>query len=777
MDNRIQNSLLYKDRVGLQLNIPMFIGCLLLIASSCTGLRKIPQDQFLVTKNELVITDKHHIVRAKKVKNELYDELTPKPNGKVLWMRPRLAFHNLISEPKKEKGFKYWLKYKLGKPPAILDEALCEKMNLTLVNRLYHNGNFNAQSSVEIEKKKKTAQITYTIKANQAYKIDTFLIPEMDNPLSRTMAELNETTVIKSGTAYNLELLKQEIDRIDNGLKNRGFYYFDPDYILFLMDTANNSHTVKLKLSLKDNTPTEAKKIYTINRISIAEDFRLENYHPDTVLQDNYSIISSSHFMRPKIYINSILFDRGDIYAREKHNNSLRQLMGLRSYKYVNARYNDSKEFNNKLDVTYMMTPSPKMSASAELNAVSKSNNFAGPGIKLSYKSRNFFRGAELFSLNLNGRFEKQISGEKQGDTAYEVSIDASLDVPRLIPFRQNKQNNPYLPNAKLMIGTGVFARVSLYKFSTYTTGLEYSWRKNEFFTHVFKPIDVSFTNLLNATDEFNLFLLRNPSIRRSFEEQFIIGSSYNFIINKLANTNRKQYYVNAGADPSGNLISLLGNLTIGDENSTDKKVTIFGVPISQYFRIHTDLRYYFKTGKESRIATRLYAGVGIPYGNSTVMPYVKQFYAGGTNSMRAFRARSLGPGSYLPPDSLQNILVDQTGEIKLELNAEYRFPIAGFLKGALFSDIGNIWLVNSDSLRPGGKFEWEYFHKELAVGIGFGLRIDVELVVLRIDWSFPVRKPWLPNGERWIFKEIDLFNSRWRKDNLLWNISIGYPF
>jgi hypothetical protein len=424
-----------------------------------------------------------------------------------------------------------------------------------------------------------------------------------------------------------------------------------------------------------------------------------------------------------------------------------------------------------------MMTPSKKMSVSAELNAVSKSNNFAGPGIKLSYKSRNFFRGAELFSINLNGRFEKQISGEKEGDTAYEVGIETTLDVPRLIPFMQHKRNKPFLPNANIMVGTGIFARVSLYKFSTYTTGLEYTWRKNEFLSHVIKPIDVSFTNLIDATDEFNIFLSLNPSIKKSFEEQFIIGSSYNFIINKLTEVNRAQYYVNVGVDPSGNFLALIGGITSRKENDPDKKVAAFGVPISQYFRIRTDLRYYFKTGKEARIATRLYAAAGIPYGNSSVMPYVKQFYVGGTNSMRAFRARSLGPGSYQPTDSLQNILVDQTGEIKLEGNIEYRFPIIGFLKGSLFSDIGNIWLVNADSLRPGGKFSWNNFHKELAVGLGFGLRIDVNLVVVRFDWAFPVRKPWLPEGNRWAFNEIDLFDKRWRKDNLLWNISIGYPF
>jgi hypothetical protein len=295
--------------------------------------------------------------------------------------------------------------------------------------------------------------------------------------------------------------------------------------------------------------------------------------------------------------------------------------------------------------------------------------------------------------------------------------------------------------------------------------------------THTLKPIDISVTNLADATSEFEIFLEENPSIRKSFEEQFIFGSSYNFIINKLGPENPRRYYINFGIDPSGNLISILNNLFNKSEDDNKEPVKIFGLPISQYSRGRADLRYYLNTGKEAYLAMRFFSGVGVPYGQSEVMPYIKQFYAGGTNSMRAFRARSLGPGSYSPPESQENLLVDQTGDIKLETNVEYRFPIVGYLKGALFSDIGNIWLVNEDSLRLGGKFNIDTFYKQLAVGLGFGLRIDVSLMVLRLDWAFPIRIPSKDEGDRWVVRDIDLLSRDWRKKNLLWNISIGYPF
>ena len=691
-------------------------------------------------------------------------------------MRPGLSIYNSIKETKNEKSFKYWLKYKLGQPPAIFNEEICSKLTLTFENRLYHKGNFNAQSTYITHEKKKTVQIDYLIQSGEAYKVDTIIFPEPIDQLTSAIDHFRAESLITKGKPYNLETLKEERKRIDQELKNLGYYYFDPDYLVFKADSSQGNHRVKLKVLLKNDNPSESAQVFKIDKVFVAEDFRLKNYYPDTSSYGNYTMLSAENYMRPEVLLNYVFLQSDSLYAKKDHNNTLRQLMSIGAYKYVNTRYAESKDKINSLDALLTLTPSQKMSVSTELNAVSKSNNFVGPGMKLSFKSRNFLRGAEVFSINLNGRFEKQISSEGD-DTAYEVSVDANLDIPRNIPFKTKKTSKPYVPFTNITIGTGIYTRVSLYKFNTFNTGLEYTWRKNRFLTHKFKPIDISVTDLLDASEEFKEFLLLNPSIRKSFEEQFIIGFSYNFIFNHLSDSKKKQYYFSFGADPSGNLVALIHKLASGEESSPENPAKVFGSPVSQYFRFRIDARYYLKTGKEARIATRLFTGIGLPYGNSSVMPYVKQFYAGGTNSIRAFRARSVGPGTYHPPDSLNNILIDQTGEIKMEANVEYRFPIVGYLKGALFTDIGNIWLAHEDSLRPGGKFDVDTFYKEIAVGLGVGLRIDVDLVVLRFDWAFPVRKPWLPDGQRWVFDEIDLFNSRWRKNNLLWNISIGYPF
>lgn len=730
-----------------------------------------------MTKNTIRIEDKENLENHRKVIDELKNELTPKPNGKFLWMRPRLVIYHSISELQKEKGFKHWLKYKLGQSPALYNEEVCPKLKLAFENRLYHRGSFNAHTYYTIQEKKKTVQIEYIVQSNVSYKIDTIIFPDPIDQITTAIHQSQSESLITRGASYNLEVLKEERKRIDIALENQGFYYFDPDYLLFKADSSQGGNRVKLKLVLKKDNPKESAEIYTLNKIYIAEDFKLKNYHPDTSSYGNYTILSAKNYMKTNIMLNAVFLQKDSIYSKKDHSNTLRQLMGTGAYRYVNVKYIESPDKKNTLDALLTLTPSQKMSVSSELNATNKSNNFAGPGMKLSFKSRNFLRGAELFSVNLQGRFEKQINGEKESDTAYEISVDASLDLPRIIPFKSEKISKPYAPFTSISIGTGIYARMSYYKFHTFNTGLEYTWRKNKYLTHKFKPIDISLTDLLDATDKFEDFLLLNPSIRKSFEEQFIIGASYNFIYNHLSDPTKARYYFSFGADPSGNLVGLIHNITSSESTSPDT-AKVFGKPVSQYFRFRIDARYYIKTGKEALIATRIHGGIGLPYGNSTVMPYVKQFYSGGTNSIRAFRARSLGPGTYTPPkDGLENVLIDQTGEIKLEANAEFRFPIVRYLKGALFTDVGNIWLAHEDSLRPGGKFDVDTFYKEIAVGLGVGLRIDVDLVVLRFDWAFPVRKPWLPEGERWVFNEINLFDSCWRKDNLLWNISIGYPF
>jgi outer membrane protein assembly factor BamA len=307
-----------------------------------------------------------------------------------------------------------------------------------------------------------------------------------------------------------------------------------------------------------------------------------------------------------------------------------------------------------------------------------------------------------------------------------------------------------------------------------------YDWKNTANTEQNFNPLAVTYAHLTNTTQTFNDLLDANPLLKKSFEEQFIIGQNYSFTYNnQLEKDHKNHLYFKGEIDLSGNLLQLVQSLFLKRSATPDDPYKIFGTIYSQYYKFDIDVRQYYNTTDQgASIANRIIVGVGVPYGNSTTLPYVKQFYIGGSNSVRAFTARGLGPGSYKMSDSIASAsFLDQAGDIKLEGNTEYRFPIVSILKGALFIDAGNIWLMRADTSRPGGQFSSKTFLSEIAVGTGFGIRLDLSFFVLRLDIAFPLRIPSLPHDERWVLKKIALGNSSWRKNNLEFNVGIGYPY
>jgi outer membrane protein insertion porin family len=296
-------------------------------------------------------------------------------------------------------------------------------------------------------------------------------------------------------------------------------------------------------------------------------------------------------------------------------------------------------------------------------------------------------------------------------------------------------------------------------------TNFGYRWSKSDRISHTFNPVEVIFTQIPESSKsaEFNDYLQENPGVQRSFDEQFIVGTSYEFTYESPTN-GHNEFFFRGGIDLAGNLLNAVYSSTDATKDSLGS-YTLFGVPFSQYARTRIDLRYNFKFNQRSKLVTRFSTGVGIPLHNSNILPYIKQFYVGGTNSLRSFIARSVGPGSEVPPEGYN----DLTGDIRLEGNVEYRFDVAGNLKGALFMDAGNIWLYKKDPSRPNGTFHLNTFLKEIAISSGWGLRWDFNFLVARLDFAYTVRTPYLPAGERWTTN----FNF-W---NPAINIAIGYPF
>ena len=313
-----------------------------------------------------------------------------------------------------------------------------------------------------------------------------------------------------------------------------------------------------------------------------------------------------------------------------------------------------------------------------------------------------------------------------------------------------------------------------MYALNSFNTSFGYLWKENIRKEHQLNVIDVTYVSPNHVTPEYLEDIEEDAALGKVIEKQLIFGPTYSYTYTNTMQKRRKNtIYFNGELDLAGNLTGLVTGANI-KKNDTIK---IFGVPFSQYVKIRSDFRHYLKLGKESELASRLIVGAGFAYGNSNTLPTSKQFVVGGTNSIRAFRARTLGPGSYvIPPTTNNNYTPDQSADLKLEFNTEYRAKLFSIVRGAVFLDAGNIWLLNADPDKPGAEISKD-FMKQIAVGAGAGLRFDLSFLILRTDLAIPLRNPSLPDGQRWVIDDINLGSSTWRKDNLILNIAIGYPF
>ncbi|MDP1746536.1 MAG: BamA/TamA family outer membrane protein, partial [Bacteroidota bacterium] len=604
-----------------------------------------------------------------------------------------------------------------------------------------------------------------------------------DDSLSHIILQEKEKSLIKEGEDYNLDKLKNERVRLDALLKNNGYFYFNPDYLLFKADTSQANHTVTFKLTLKDSVPKNALTVYRINNVFIDQDYSLnENAiekSKDTLrFQNNFFIGKETDMkIRPKVILRSVYLKKQEIYSRKNHNITLNRLMSMGNFKFVRIKFSDSDtSAYGYLDVTILMTPMPKHTFRSEMDLVSKSNNYLGPRLNLSYLNRNTFNGAELLNINLAGSYEAQFSGQNKNLYSYSLSPQVELYFPRfLVPFKI-RTNSMYIPKTRISLSYTYLKRVNYFDMRTFQFTYGFKWKENIRKEHQLNPISVSYTSIANKSASFAELLASNPFLKKSYEEQFIAGGSYSFIYNEQVESEKKiQYFFHLSTEVAGNSFSLINSIE-GKGVSSDNPSKVLGSIYSQFAKISVDGRSYYNFENRNKIAMRVFAGVAKPYGNSSILPYTKQFFSGGPNSIRAFHINSVGPGTHQQNADLNGFL-QLGGDVKLEANAEFRFNIARFFKGALFADAGNIWLLKSNPANSAKPFSSLRFYNEFAVGAGVGLRIDLSFFILRFDLATPLRKPWLEENKRWVVDQINFGNPSWRSENLILNVAIGYPF
>lgn len=721
----------------------------------------------------------------KELKAGLEANLTPKPNSSFLGLRPKLFFYNIAKEPKKEKGFNYWLKYKVGEKPVLLGDVDREFNKDIIENYSENKGYFNADATYDTVSHNKKAKVIYTLRPGARYLISDVKFQQDSTLINREIQNLTDKTFLKKGQPFDLDVIKSERERIDNGLKERGFYYFHPDNIIVQADTTvSKNHKVEMNVKLKDNTPDLSTQQFSIDKVVVFPNYNIRDVkdgkysvpmNPDSLQKyahEDIYVIDPEQKFKPRIFDRALYFKRGDLYNRTNHNLTLNRLISLGVFKFVKNEFVVSDSLQHTFDAYYLLTPRELQSLRLEALGRTNSANYAGSELNLNWTHRNFFRGAEQFKASVYGAFDVQIGGPENAKNIFRAGSNVQLSIPRIVaPFRFNS-SSAFVPRTNITLGYEFQNRTEYYTLNTFTGSFGYVWKENARKEHDLKILDITYVSPANVTPLYKEISADNEAMQRVVEKQLIFGPTYSYTYTNTMLQKPNTVYYKGTLDLAGNITGLLTGANV----KKDKEKSIFGVPFSQYAKIENDFRFYHKFNEKTSLATRAIAGIAYPYGNSEHIPFSRQFFSGGSNSVRAFRARTLGPGSFDPRTIESGYYFDQSGDIKLELNAEYRANLYKFLNVAVFADAGNVWLVNEDTSRPGAKFSKEFL-SEIAVGAGVGLRLDFSILILRLDLAMPLRVPYYERGDRWTFDKINFGDSNWRKDNLILNIAIGYPF
>jgi outer membrane protein assembly factor BamA len=749
--------------------------------SGCSGTSKLKEGQRLYTGAKVKIESPYPVPKEAELTTILESVITPQPNKSFFGMRPGVAFYNMGGE----KGIGKFIRKTFGEAPVFYDSVSNKNITELIVNRLHNNGYFTSQVSYKPELKPKTATVTYTAHVTKPYTIAKIDFPAGDSveQIYRDIAATKEASMLKVGDVYNLTTLTNERARIDGELKNKGYFYFNPEYILWKVDTTQNNYTLDVYLRIKPEAPDKAITSYKLDDIYIYTEFVLG---PDSIPQKAPVRVGGYHYypdeesLKAKHLLRSVFIRKDKTYSRNDHALTLSRLMGLGVFRFVDIQFRQNDTLPDRLNAYMRLTPAQLQSMRAELETTTQTNGFAGPGFNINYRHRNLMRGAEQLLLNFSIAQQTYTGGRKTSDTntggstdapknglnSFEFGVRAELSVPRFItPFRVKNLRSQFVPRTRFTLGYNLMSRPEYFIMNGYNLTYGYAWRPHRRVTHEVTPVNIQYVQLADTTRAFAKLLQGNLFLQQSFANQFIMGGIYNFTYNTQADPKqRTHFFFNGNLDVSGNVLNMFQSQVLRSKNDPQ---TIARQNYAQYTRLTFDTRYFQALTRKSQLATRMIIGLGMPYANSVTLPYVKQYYIGGANSIRSYRPRELGPGTYR--DTTQSGYFDQTGDIRFETNVEYRFDLIPYLKGALFVDAGNIWLSRAHPDKPGGEFKFSKALNQLAVGAGAGLRIDAEFFVLRFDAGFPVRDPYVTPS--YVLKLPPPRRS------MIFHIAVGYPF
>ncbi len=711
------------------------------------------------------------------------EALSVKPNNAlfspyVRWPFPfGLWVYNHVT-PTRDKGFKHWFYERFAKTPVLISTAQPD-LRVAVVPQILDNyGYFGSSATYELlynRRNPKKARIDYRVVYGTPYRYSSIEFPRPSDPITALVDSSRAATLLHVGNIYNAATLSAERDRITRDLRNRGYYYFRPDYLAYFADTTLQPYSVALRMQVRPNIPPDARRTYRVGNVAFDLKSLTGQGIVDTMHLSHLNLFyQRPHKVRLRFLERNITLYPGDLYTLDRQEESLNSLMRMGVFRYVNLSVapHDTSGVSDLLDITIEASMDTPMEAWFEANVTSSTSSFIGPGVIFGLAHKNIFGGGERLSLELSGSYEWQTGKRRSGDrrsllNSYEFGVNASLTFPRLLPSSllwDTRIERRYGGKTIFSLGADLMNRPRYFRMLSLNLAIALDFQSSRYSFHTFHLPKLSYDYLFNSTAEFDSTLAANPAIALSFRNQLIpvLGYTYRYDRSfgyKAAN----RIFWQATLSTAGNLMNAVMS---GSEGS--KK--FLGIPFSQFVKPTLDFRYYRRLWGDSWLATRFMVGAGWAYGNSSVLPYSEQFYIGGANSIRAFTIRSVGPGSYAPPADKVDSYLDQTGDFKMEMNAEWRFPIIGDLHGAMFLDAGNIWLLRADENRPGGTLDMKNFGKDIALGTGVGLRYDLSFLVIRLDMGIGLHDP--SRNDRPHYYNMESFGR-----SLSFHLAIGYPF
>lgn len=753
--------------------------------SGCSTTKRLGSDETLYTgvnKFNIVPTDNEKL--PGEMISDLKSVINVKPNNPMPYMSPYVrtpfplglwVYNNWNPD---SKGIKGWLYKKWVRQPVLISDVRPEVRVEMLKKILDDNGYFGSTVSYQLAYDKhndKKARINYTADVSSPYLLDSIIYIDDNSPVSNFIDSLaKKSDYLKKGERFCTDSLSAERIRITNRLRNRGYYYFRPEYIEFLADTLIKPHHVTLKLTLADNMPAMASYPYKTGNITTYVT-RMSKRHPGTpdtldTSKGEVIVYRPSH-LRKNLIPSCITFRKGKLFSVRDMDRTQERLsrLGIFSSVQLQPIPVDTTKANPTMDLAITCQFDRPMTASIEMNATSKSNSYIGPGLILGLTHHNLFGGAEKLNVQATASYEWQTGrgSNRSIFNSYEFGLKASLAFPRLLAPSFIRRRQRDLNWTTITLSADLLNRPHYFKMAEFNTGITYDWKSTRNSSNSFTPFKLSYTKLISTTAEFDSVMAQNPAVALSFQSQFIPQLSYTYTLDKfLERAKINGITFTATFTEAGNLFDGIWSLA-----GVKGQKKLFGTPFSQFVKGQLQLVYSRRLirGSDQWLVSRILIGAEHAYGNSSEVPYSEQFYIGGANSIRAFTVRSIGPGSYSPPQHIKDSYFDQTGTFKLELNTEYRFPIISVLHGAAFLDAGNIWLLKNDPLRPGGTLNSKTFWREIALGTGVGLRVDIGMMVIRGDLGYGLHVPYADRQQHY-------FNIPFKKA-FAFHLAIGYPF